>query len=148
MSRWHFLALAVLAASPLEAQDTTMIAKPKTTTTLALSDAVDQARQNNPDYRIAQNQVAPAKAGVRNAYGQFIPFVSTSAGVQLEAGAATSAGGTSGAHQASLVGSAYSSVSDWQLSGPTFFDTSQAKANARAVDGRSQRRRASRSMPT
>ena len=78
MSRWHFLALAVLAASPLEAQDTTMIAKPKTTTTLALSDAVAQARQNNPDYRIAQNQVDPAKAGVKNACGQFIPFLSTS----------------------------------------------------------------------
>jgi len=62
MSRWHFLALAVLAASPLEAQDTTMIAKPKTTTTLALGDAVAAARQNNPDYRIAQNQVDPAKA--------------------------------------------------------------------------------------
>ena len=76
MSRWHFLALAVLAASPLEAQDTTMIAKPKTTTTLALSDAVAQARQNNPDYRIAQNQVDPAKAGVKNAWGQFIPFLS------------------------------------------------------------------------
>ena len=73
MSRWHFLALAVLAASPLEAQDTTLIAKPKTTTTLALSDAVAAARQNNPDYRIAQNQVDPAKAGVKNAWGQFIP---------------------------------------------------------------------------
>ena len=73
MSRWHFLALAVLAASPLEAQDTTMIAKPKTTTTLALSDAVAQARQNNPDYRIAQNQVDPAKAGVTNAWGSSSP---------------------------------------------------------------------------
>ena len=92
MSRWHFLALAVLAASPLEAQDTTMIAKPKTTTTLALGDAVAAARQNNPDYRIAQNQVDPAKAGVRNAWGQFIPFLSTNIGGQYQGGSQTVVG--------------------------------------------------------
>ncbi len=133
MSRWHFLALAVLAASPLEAQDTTMIAKPKTTTTLALSDAVAQARQNNPDYRIAQNQVDPAKAGVRNAWGQFIPFLSTSIGAQWQGGSQVVLAGVP-VNQPSVSQSNYNIGLDWSLSGPTFYATSQAKANQRAVE--------------
>jgi outer membrane protein TolC len=80
MSRWHLIAMTVFAASPLAAQDTTMIAKPKTTATLALSDAVAQARANNPDYRIAQNQLKPAKANVKAAKGAFVPSLGTSAG--------------------------------------------------------------------
>lgn len=133
MSRWHFLALAVLAASPLEAQDTTMVAKPKTTTTLALSDAVAQARQNNPDYRIAQNQVDPAKAAVTNAWGQFIPFLSTSIGGQYQGGSQTVvAGGTFVVPARST--SQYNIDLNWAVSGPTFYGTSQAKANRRAVE--------------
>ena len=133
MSRWHFLALAVLAAAPLEAQDTTMIAKPRITATLALGDAVDQARQNSPDYRIAQNQVAPAKAGVKNAYGQFIPFVSSGAGMNWSGSSDVLVAGRP-VPTGSLVGSSYDLGFNWQLSGATFFGTSQAKANARAVD--------------
>jgi len=133
MSRWHFLALVVLAASPLEAQDTTLIAKPKTTATLALSDAVAQARQNNPDYRIAQNQLAPAKAGVKNAYGQFIPFLGTSAGINYQ-GSGTQYFGGDVFTQPSSFGSFASIDASWALSGATFFGTSQAKANQRAVE--------------
>lgn len=133
MSRWHFLALAVLAASPLEAQDTTMIAKPKTTTTLALSDAVASARQNNPDYRIAQNQVDPAKAGVKNAYGQFIPFANSSAGINYQGSGTQYFGGDVFTQPASF-GSFASLDLSWALSGATFFATSQAKANRRAVE--------------
>lgn len=133
MSRWHFLALAVLAASPLEAQDTTMIAKPKTTTTLALSDAVAQARQNNPDYRIAQNQVDPAKAGVRNAWGQFIPFLTTGVGAQWQGGSQQVIAGRQ-VNQPSISQSNYNIDLNWQVSGPTFYGPSQAKANQRAVE--------------
>ena len=132
MSRWHFLALAVLAATPLEAQDTTMIAKPRTTTTLALSDAVAQARQNNPDYRIAQNRQAPAKAGVKNAYGQFIPFLSTSAGLDYLGSGTTYFGGVVFSQPATFGTNANIDLS-WALSGATFYGTSIAKANQRAV---------------
>ena len=133
MSRWHLLALAVLAGAPLQAQDTTMIAKPRITTTLALGDAVAQARQNNPDYRIAQNQLAPANAGVRNAYGQFIPFLSTSAGVNYQ-GSGTQYFGGDVFTQPSSFGSSVNIDLSWALSGATFFGTSQAKANRRAVE--------------
>lgn len=133
MSRWHFLALAALAASPLKAQDTTLVVKPKTTTTLALSDAVATARQNNPDYRIAQNQVAPAKAGVKNAYGQFIPFLGTSAGINYQGSGTQYFGGDVFTQPASF-GSFASIDANWALSAATFFGTSQAKANQRAVE--------------
>jgi outer membrane protein len=133
MSRWHFLALAALAASPLQAQDTTMVIKPKTTTTLALSDAVATAREKNPDYRIAQNQVDPAKAGVRNAWGQFIPFLSTSIGAQWQGGSQVVLAGVP-VNQPSVSQSNYNIGLDWSLSGPTFYATSQAKANQRAVE--------------
>ncbi len=133
MSRWHFLALAALAAAPLQAQDTTMVAKPQITTTLALGDAVAQARQNNPDYRIAQNQVAPANAGVRNAWGQFIPFVSANASANWINGTQVVVAGVS-VPQPSLSQSRYNISFDWALSGPMFYGTSQAKANRRAVE--------------
>lgn len=133
MSRWHLLALAVLAASPLEAQDTTMIVKPRTTTSLALSDAVAQARQNNPDYRIAQNRLAPAKAGVKNAYGQFIPFLTTSAGINYQGSGSQYFGGDVFSQPASF-GSSINIDLSWALSGATFYGTSIAKANQRAVE--------------
>lgn len=132
MSRWHFLALAVLAAAPLEAQDTTMIAKPRITSTLALSDAVAQARQNNPDYRIAQNQLAPAKAGVRNAYGQFIPFLSANGGLDYLGSGSQYFGGQVFSQPATF-GTSVGLDLSWNLSGATFYGTSFAKANQRAV---------------
>lgn len=133
MSRWHCIALAALAASPLQAQDTTMIAKPQITTTLGLGDAVAQARQYNPDYRISQNQVAPAKAGIRNAWGQFIPFVSTNAGFNWSGASQTLVAGQP-IPQPSLVGSSYNINVNWSLGVPMFYATSQARAIAEAAE--------------
>jgi outer membrane protein len=110
-----------------------LVVKPKTTTTLALSDAVATAREKNPDYRIAQNQVDPAKASVKNAWGQFIPFLSTSIGGQYQGGSQTVvAGGTLSVPARSS--SQYNIDLNWTVSGSTFYGPSQAKANQRAVE--------------
>ena len=132
MSRWHLIAMAALAASPLAAQDTTMIAKPKTTTTLALSDAVAQARHNNPDYRIAQNQLKPAKANVKAAKGAFVPFLGTSAGIGYT-GAGQQVIGPGQLQQPSSIGSNVAVEATYNLSGATFFGVGLASANERAT---------------
>jgi outer membrane protein len=132
MFRWHFLALAILVAPPLAAQDTTMVAKPQITNTLALSDAVAQARANNPDYRIAQNQLKPAKTNVKAANGQFIPFLGTSAGIGYR-GAGEQVIGPGQLQQPSSIGSNVAVQATYDLSGQTFFGVSQAKATERAV---------------
>ena len=42
---------------------------------LSLAEALQQARANSPVYRQALNDAAPAKWGVRNAYGSLLPSV-------------------------------------------------------------------------
>ena len=59
MSQWHFLVLATVVAAPLQAQnaslvevqDTSMLVKPRITSTLMLTDAVLQARQSRHSIR-------------------------------------------------------------------------------------------------
>ena len=132
MSRWHLIAMAAFAASPLAAQDTTMIVKPKITASLALRDAVAQARHNNPDYRIAQNQLKPAKANVKAANGAFLPFLGTSAGIGYQ-GAGEQLFGSVQVRQPSSIGSNAAVQATYNLSGQTFFGVGQAKANERAT---------------
>ncbi len=52
--------------------------RPPPTVTLSLAEAMQQARVNSPGYRQILNDAAPAKWGVRNAYGNFLPSVSVS----------------------------------------------------------------------
>src|SRR5881628_4262160 len=48
---------------------------------LSLADAIALARERNPAYRQAQNNRGPAAWGVRNAWGQLVPSLTTSAGM-------------------------------------------------------------------
>src|SRR5688500_14126071 len=84
MNRWlGLLAVVCIAPVRLEAQDTTTVSKadsalpprPVPTVTLGLQEALDQARANSPAYRQTLNDASPARWGVRNAYGNFLPSV-------------------------------------------------------------------------
>lgn len=48
--------------------------------TLSLSDALDRARQHNPDYRMAQNDLELSRTGKREAWGAFLPSLNLQAG--------------------------------------------------------------------
>ena len=48
--------------------------------TLSLSDALDRARQHNPDYRMAQNELELSRTGKREAWGAFLPSLNLQAG--------------------------------------------------------------------
>ena len=47
---------------------------------LSLSDALDRARQHNPDYRMAQNDLELSRTGKREAWGAFLPSLNLQAG--------------------------------------------------------------------
>jgi outer membrane protein TolC len=51
--------------------------------TLFLNDALDRARQYNPDYKIAQNDLELSKTGKKVAWGAFLPNLNISAGTGL-----------------------------------------------------------------
>ena len=52
--------------------------------TLSLEQALDIARANNPGFRQTRNDAELAEWGVRDAYSQFLPQVTASAGVQWQ----------------------------------------------------------------
>ena len=87
MNRWFgLLAVGCLLPVAASAQDTTAVSKadstlpsrPAPTVTLSLQEALDQARANSPAYRQTLNDASPARWGVRNAYGSFLPTVAVS----------------------------------------------------------------------
>src|SRR5207247_8636784 len=64
------------------AQQPTTPTKPVTTAGLSLSDAIAVAREKNPAFRQAQNNLAPAARGVRGAYSSLlIPSIIASGGM-------------------------------------------------------------------
>ncbi len=66
--------VALLAAAPLEAQEPQV---------LSLEDALELARQNNPVLRQAINELELTPAGMRAAWGAFLPSLSLSLGTNV-----------------------------------------------------------------
>ena len=50
---------------------------------LSLNEALDRARQHNPDYRMAQNELELSRTGKREAWGAFLPTLNLQAGTGL-----------------------------------------------------------------
>jgi len=50
---------------------------------LSLNDALDRARQHNPDYRMAQNDLELSRSGKKEAWGAFLPTLNLQAGTGL-----------------------------------------------------------------
>lgn len=50
---------------------------------LSLNEALDRARQHNPDYRMAQNDLELSRAGEKEAWGAFLPTLNLQAGTGL-----------------------------------------------------------------
>src|SRR4051795_7048847 len=59
--------------------DTLVSPRISSTVSLSLADALERAHGNSPAYRQVLNNANPARWGVRNAYGSFVPSVTSNA---------------------------------------------------------------------
>jgi outer membrane protein len=143
MNRWlGFVTVACLLPSPVGAQDTTTtrkadttaVSRPAPTVTLSLQDAIDQARSNSPAYRQVLNDAAPAKWGVRNAYGSFLPTVNVAGDLGYIGSGQTNLGGGFIQPTSAFLTSGYSLGVNWQLDGRVLSGPGQQKALRKATD--------------
>ena len=136
MRRW--LVLPILAAAlptPCAAQDlqdSTIAHRPQPTAALALADALQQARSRSPTYRQALNNADPARWGVRNAYGNFLPQLSVSGGLGYT-GSGESQFAAFFQNTPAFISSNYLIGLQWKLDGRVLAGPGQQKALERAT---------------
>ncbi|MGH7517202.1 MAG: TolC family protein [Gemmatimonadales bacterium] len=136
------LAVAVCAARPAQAQDTTvtqapasdtaLALRPQATTALTLGDALTQARRSSPAYQQVLNNADPARWGVRNAYGEMLPSLQVSGGLGYT-GAGQSQFGAFFDRTSPFVGSSYDVGLSWEFSGASLANPRRARSLERAT---------------
>ncbi len=133
MHRRHLLLILGLPiARVAAAQDSTLVPRLEPRATLTLSDALSQAQAHSPAYRQTLNNAGPARWAVRNAYGQFLPSLQVSGGVNYT-GSGVSQFGAFFQQTLPFVGSNYQIGLQMQLDGRTLVGPSQQKALERAT---------------
>ena len=139
--RLALLAVVCLLPATALAQDTTtarrsdtVAARPAPTVSLSLQDAIQQARANSPAYRQVLNDEAPARWGVRNAYGNFLPTVSAAGDVGYVGSGESNIGGGFTVGTSAFLTSGYSLGLNWQLDGRVLSGPGQQKALRRATE--------------
>ncbi|HUG41381.1 MAG TPA: TolC family protein [Longimicrobiales bacterium] len=105
---------------------------------LSLSEAVDLARANNPDYLSRLNDEVVANWGVRSAYGSFLPGASVSGGLSYQGGGEALIGGFTGgdlglSRTPSYYYSSFSAGVSLGLSGADLYRVGREKAGRQAV---------------
>ena len=136
MRRW--LVLPILAAAlptpgaAQDLQDSTIAHRPQPTAALALADALQQARSRSPTYRQALNNADPARWGVRNAYGNFLPQLSVSGGLGYT-GSGESQFAAFFQNTPAFISSNYLIGFQWKLDGRVLAGPGQQKALERAT---------------
>ncbi|MBA3317526.1 MAG: TolC family protein [Gemmatimonadales bacterium] len=144
MNRWlGFLTVVCLLPTPAEGQDTTSTRRTDTTTvaprpapsvTLSLQEAISQARANSPTYRQILNDAGPARWGVRNAYGSFLPTLNVAGDLGYIGSGQSNFGGGFVRPTSAFLTSGYSLGLSWQLDGRVLSGPGQQKALQRATD--------------
>jgi outer membrane protein len=125
---------ALLAAGTLHAQ----VVPPS----LSLAEALEFARQNNPAYLAARNDVDVADWDVRSAYGNWLPSASLSGNLGWQGQGEPILAGPLSASQFGLsnlpdyYSSSYFAGLNWSFNGQTLFAPSQAKASRDATEAR------------
>ncbi|HZI22535.1 MAG TPA: TolC family protein, partial [Gemmatimonadales bacterium] len=103
--------------------------------TLSLADAISLARQNNPVYRQAIHDRAPAAWGVRNAWSSlWLPSVTASGGISYAGPGEQNFLTSSFSQSVSTLSSSYSFLLDWTLNGQTLSQPGTRKAQLNAAD--------------
>jgi outer membrane protein TolC len=136
MRRWlvvpFLITTAHLVAAAQEAADTFAV-RPRPTAGLSLADALSQGRTRSPAYLQVLNNAEPAKWGVRNAYGSFLPTLSVSGGVGYT-GSGQSQFGAFFRETSPFWGSNYQIGLAWRFDGRVLAGPDQQKALQRATD--------------
>ncbi|HUG40665.1 MAG TPA: TolC family protein [Longimicrobiales bacterium] len=106
--------------------------------TLTLAEALELARQNNPAFLSTRNDEGVAAWSLREAYGNFLPRASVNAGVDYQEPGAARIGTFTAeelgfARSPSYYFSDYSASVSLSLSGQTFFNVAQQRANRHAA---------------
>ena len=133
IGRRSLILVGVLAPSAGAAQDTTRTAPPAAIS-LSLVEALGQARAHSPAYRQTLNDAAPARWGVRSAYGSLLPSVTASSDLGYYGTGETDFGGGVTQPTSSFLTSGYSLGLEWQLSGRVLTAPAQQKALQQATD--------------
>ena len=137
MRRW--LVLPIIAAAvpsfvaAQEIQDSTIARRPQPTASLALADALGQARSKSPFYLQTLNNADPARWGVRNAYGNFLPQLSVSGGLGYSGSGESQFGTFFFQNTPGFISSNYQVGLQWRFDGRVLAGPSQQKALERAT---------------
>jgi outer membrane protein len=136
------LALAVAAARPALAQDTTttkapapdtaLAVRPQATTSMTLAEALNQARRSSPAYQQVLNNANPAHWAVRNAYGELLPSLQVSGGLGYT-GSGQSQFGAFFDRTSPFVSSSYDVGFSWQFSGASLANPRRTRSLERAT---------------
>ncbi len=134
MIRWSgLLVLAWILPAGAMAQDSSVVSPPQRPVGLSLAEAIQQARANSPAYRQVLNDAAPARWGVRNAYGNLLPSLVASSDFGYTGSGQSNFGGGFTLPTSSFLTSGYSLGIEWQLSGRSLQAPSQQRALERAT---------------
>ncbi|HTS88971.1 MAG TPA: TolC family protein [Gemmatimonadales bacterium] len=102
--------------------------------TLSLSDALTQAKNNNPTYRQRLYAASTARAQVRNAYGKLLPTASVGAGMNYTGQGQSNLGQGFTFTTPAVIGSSYNIGLQWQIDGSRILAPKTQKANQHAVE--------------
>lgn len=129
MNRWIALLTLALAVPAVAAAQ-----EPAPAATLTLDEALTQARRNSPAYRQVSNDIGPARAAVRSAYGAFLPTFSADAGFGYTGAGQSNFGGTFFQQSSPSLNSSWGLGLSWQLSGRVLAAPATQKALRRATE--------------
>lgn len=134
MRRCWLLVTALVLPAQLLAQAAGQPSTVPTAATLSLSEALQQARNNNPQYRQRLNNAATARWNVRNAYGQLLPSANVSGGMDYTGAGRANFGQGLTQETSAIVGSSWNAGLQWQFDGARLVAPKEAKANQRATE--------------
>jgi outer membrane protein len=134
MNPWRgLLALTCALPSIAWAQDSTRAAPATPQASLSLDEALRQARANSPTYRQTLNDAAPARWGVRNAYGSLLPSITASSDLGYTGTGDANLGSGFIQPTSAFITSGYSLGLRWDLSGRALTAPAEQKALQRAT---------------
>jgi outer membrane protein len=103
---------------------------------LTLEDAIELARQNNPDYLSQENDLVSAQWSVRSAYGDLLPSANASMGLGYSASGERRFGTVGLGEQPAMYSSNYNLGLSYSLNGARLLEPNRARAQQRATEAR------------
>ncbi len=134
MRRGATFLLAALALSRPSAAWAQQEPLPSTPQSLALTEAIDIARTNNPLLRQTANDLTATRWGVRNAYASFVPSLSANGSMSYRGAGSQTFLAQEFSLTSPIVGSSYGISLSMQLSGRTLMQPGLASARHRAAE--------------